>query len=154
MVTERIGKNKVVRYSGETKEFPVGRYMDFKRYVLQDAGIGSTLQDFDNHWMQIDRLYKKGETDKVATAIENLRASYHFVLEGINPELMSFVTLLKTWNGQSVDASTDDKVKEWAERIKNDISMGTMQSILESFKKKMSLRWKTIFQKSLKAPKT
>ena len=144
-----IGRNRAEFYDGALKEMPMSRYMDHQRYVMLDSGVGGDLQAFDNHWVNLNRLYKKGEPKLIEKQIQNLRLCYQMVMERTSPKMMSFVTLLYKWNGKTVKIRTDEDVNEWIRVIQHDLTLGKLEKNLNSIKKKLSSNLRTIFRRFL-----
>lgn len=136
MRTERIGGHKVSFYDGDISELPVVRYYAFQKYLLIDAGIGSTIEDIDRHMQRIAIYNEKKMPDKVALEIANLRQSIIFATQGISPGSMAFVPLIHEFNGNLHTDISDSGNKALFDMINKQTSVATLKKLVDMVKKK------------------
>lgn len=120
------------------KELPIDRYSEFQKYIIQDAGIGSTIEDVYKHSEKIDVFLS---TDKIQEAI-NERANQHFnfffMLNKINIRHLSFAVLVDSINDQPILDYSETNLLKVCERIgKLGLTHEGLCSILEDVKKKL-----------------
>jgi hypothetical protein len=136
MKTESIGRNKVVYYDGDITELPVTRFYAFQKYLLIDAGIGSTIEDIDRHMQRISVYNEKKMTDKVALEIANLRQSLVFATQAISPGSMAFMPLIYEINGRLHTDITDSGNSALFDRLNKQASFSQLKKLCEMVKKK------------------
>lgn len=142
---QRIGRNDAVFYD-DIQEMPMDMYMKYQLFVMMDSAIGADIQSIENHLSIIERFNAKGEKEKVQKQTANLRQSMYFVTENVSPKMMSFVTLLKEWNGKKVRVITDEEAKEWSDKIAKDISYRNLATWLDEIKKNWTQKLKRFFR--------
>lgn len=131
-------------YNGHTIELyssldmPIYRFQEYNRAVAIDAGIGSDMGDFAGHIGRI-KQYIEADPKLAYKELDNLYANVQMVMEGVNPELLSFVPLIRKINNRELTAAdmTDEGkkqiIKELAEKK---FSIGFIRTMLAKVKKK------------------
>lgn len=134
MRTEKIAGYKVEIYES-IDELPIKRFHKFNKYMLVDAGIGSDLNDINEHIAKISRFIDS-DTKSAKQELENLRQSLFMVSEGMNVKHLSFVTLIHSINGELITDLSDENIKAVSKRLSN-VKRNTLEKILNLVKKKI-----------------
>lgn len=92
MIIQKIGF-KEIKFYGSIEDLPVERFMQLQAVSLQDAGIGSTLEDYDRHEQQVDLFLSAGRYEDAIKERENKRFNIHTILERINTKSMMLACL-------------------------------------------------------------
>lgn len=140
------GNHRIEVYDS-VQDLPITRFQLYNLNMLLDAGIGSDLSAFVRHRQKISELMK---TDLEAANIElvNLEQTIRFMMSKTNPEMNSFVVMIKTLNGRDLtDADmTEDGIKEIIKELGgNRFSLRNMRGLLETIKKKLDFEFETFF---------
>lgn len=130
----KIGKLDVELYDA-IDELPVIRFHKYNKMLLIDSGIGSDLQDFDNHIEKATRYMNKNP-ELAIIELDNMRQNVYFIQMGISPRHLAFAVLVKSINGKLCDDLSDDGLKSLLERFK-DIPNGELTAQIEAVKKKI-----------------
>ena len=130
----KIGKHKVEMHD-DISQLPVKRYHVFNRMLLVDAGIGSDVSDFDRHIERVMAYSRKEQRENLLAELKNLRQSVYFVLNGINPKLMSFACLVTKIDGSACDDLTDEGLRKVV-AVLNDVPISEVTASFEAVKKK------------------
>lgn len=131
----KLGKHTIELYDG-IEELPITRFHAFNKMLLIDAGIGSDLQEFDNHIEKIIRYNRSKQPELVEVEIDNLRQNVYFVQNGISPRNLAFCALVKSVDGKIYDDITESGLKRVLELL-NDITQADVTASLEAVKKKI-----------------
>lgn len=122
------------------KELPINRYTDFQKYIIQDAGIGSTMRDVEEHFRMLDRFIALGQIEEAARERYNLHFNLYL---GINKISIRHITF-----GCLIDSINDVKITDYSEANLQNVcdqlgAMGLIEEqvadILEEVKKKSIL---------------
>lgn len=126
------------RVCDSIKELPIDRFTEFQKYLIQDAGIGSTIEDVYKHSEKLDAFI---QTDKIAEAItERINQHYNFfmMLNKINITHLSFAVFVESIDGNDITDYSQTGLQDVCARLgKVRLRRGQLESILEDIKKKL-----------------
>lgn len=139
---------KKIKISGHVLEMwdsvdslPASNYINHARLVMLDAGIGSDLDAVTRHWQRVAKLAEKGDADGLKKQLSNYLQCLQFVVSNTSPEMMSFVSMIKSIDGKPIDDYSDENAKAIiAELSKKGLTVGIVRSFLSAVKKKLSKR--------------
>jgi len=137
MKTERVNGHTITYYDGDVTELPAKRFQKFNKFLLLDSGIGSDIQDIDNHIERL-RVYVQKDTDKAVMELENLRQNMYLVMKGITPKHLAFCTLIYKFDGEACEDMSDEGIKDLHERLSS-VSAGWFERMFRAVKKKLML---------------
>lgn len=145
---------KKVRYKGNylelydsIGEMPITRFQAYNRFCLIDSGIGGGLEGVQKHIDAIKRLMSSGKHEDAAKELVNYHQNLIFIIEKSNPELMSFICLVKSINGKDLPELTADIIESTIKKLgKDGLTIGKVRGALNEFKKKVILSLKFSFQ--------
>ena len=137
MIIDKIGTHKIERYSS-INDLPIPRFMNFNRFVMIDAGIGSDVAAIDAHDKQIILHAKKGDTDKVIQETLNRNESMRLILSNSNPKLLSYAVTVKSIDGVEVKDFSDDACRLMIEKFsKWGATKGFVEGVVSAIGKKL-----------------
>lgn len=139
----KIGKHKLKIYDS-IEELPIVRYHKFNKFVLIDAHIGSSIQEFDMHLEKASRYIKNGKMDLAGKELQNLRQNVFFIQNEFSPQLMSLAVLVYSIDGKEVGAPTDENLTA-VTKLFESLSVKEFQSIYTEVKKKLETELQTYF---------
>ena len=120
---------------------PAANYINHARLTMLDAGIGSDLDSVTRHWQKIAKLAEKGDADGLKKQLSNYLQSLQFIVSNTSPEMMSFVSLIKSIDSKAIEDYSDENAKAIiAELSKKGLTVGIVRSFLSAVKKKLSKR--------------
>ena len=131
----KIGKHTIELHD-DISQLPVKRYHVFMRMLLVDAGIGGDITDFDRHIERVMAYNRKEQRENLLLELKNLRQSVYFILNGINPKLMAFASLVTKCDGKACDDLTDDGLRRVVD-ILGDVPIADVTATYEAVKKKI-----------------
>lgn len=152
MTEVKINDKTTIALYSSIKELPIELSKKFNNYLLQDAGIGNTIEDVDDH---LGRLYAFVNGDKKIEAIEelkNLRFNLFSMISQWDYECLSFGCLIKTVNNDPVtDYSSEGIVILMAKLSDEGLTGEMVQSVIDDVKKNLIPSGDYISQSSLEA---
>lgn len=135
MVEVILDKHKVVLFNS-IEELSIERYHKFNKMLLVDAGIGSTIADFDRHLVKIVSLARENKLEEMGREVENMRQGVFLTQQELSPKLLSFAALTKSIDGEDVTDISDAGLKAVVERLKDE-HIKRISDTLEDAKKKL-----------------
>jgi hypothetical protein len=136
MKTLFLGRDKLEIYDS-IDELPVKRYQKFNKYMLVDAGIGSDLNDINDHIFKIARYIDKGDVSNAKKALSNMRQALYLVSQETNAKHLSYMALIKSVNGKEVFDISDENLKRLLKYFDNQ-PKSYIEKLVEFVKKKIS----------------
>lgn len=128
MLNAKIGRHELQIYDN-IEQLPIVRFHKYQKLLLIDAGVGSTIADFDVHVEKAMRYINAKNHDSALKELQNLRQLVYFMQAATNPKLLSFVPLVASIDGEPVSDLTDDAIARTFEKI-NDVSYGELAETL------------------------
>lgn len=117
-------------------ELPIVRFHRYNRMLLVDAGIGSDINDFDNHIERVVRYIKNGENDNAAKELDNLRQNVFMVMSEQSVEDLSFACLIVSIDGDPCEDISPDGLAKVVQRL-GGVSRKELTEQNQSVKKKI-----------------
>ena len=99
------------------EELPLQRFNAFNKYVMLDAELGATVQDFDQKTTKIHRFLASGMIKEGRQALMNLRNVVHNILTETNTRGLAFACLIKKVNGKNLESYDSDHLKELLSKL-------------------------------------
>tara|TARA_R110000744_G_scaffold199039_2_gene318288 strand:+ start:4566 stop:4973 length:408 start_codon:yes stop_codon:yes gene_type:complete len=130
-------ENNKVEFFSSIKELPFTRFNDFNRFVMMDAEIGGTIQDFDKVVIRINEFLVKDLKEEATKELLNLRLIVNNILNGTNYRGLAFACLIKKMNGKEVhDVSSDNLNKILTTLSGSGMTIGNVTDKVDELKKK------------------
>lgn len=105
-----IGKHKIEFFDG-ILDMPFERFNYYNKYVMLDAELGSTVQDFDKVIIRINEFVSKDMKDEATKELINLRFVVNNVLSEKSHKGLAFATLIKKFDGKEIEDYGEDNLK-------------------------------------------
>lgn len=131
-----IINNKVLEIYDSIDELPIVNFQKYNKYMLIDSGIGSDVDDIDNHILKIAKLMKVDQ-GKAIQELQNLRQCLYMVANEISPCHLAFAAILYKVDGKKVTDLSDDGLKRVLEDIRR-VRRSRILDLLLKFKKKVN----------------
>lgn len=135
MKTINTGKH-VIKLYDSVDELPIGAYQRYNKFLLIDAGIGSSIDDFDAHIVKLARLIGNNEREKAAQELQNMRQNLYMINANISPKYMAFAALVYSIDGHKIEAVSDDDYRELLTKIQ-EMPHSLLTKTLDWLKKKL-----------------
>lgn len=139
----RMGGHTLELYDS-VNDLPIGRFHDYNRSLMLDAGIGGDMEAADAHMAKIVAFLKAGKTDLAAGEMENLRQGLWLVMNGMTPRHSAFASLIASVDGKSTDGWTDSQLDALLKELP-DIPVGELVKELDGIKKKIDAELELYF---------
>lgn len=149
MRTEIINGNKIVFYD-DPNDMPAERFAEWQSYLLQESGMGGTLNDIDEHQTKIYSFIEAGKHDPkkldyALQELQNQRFNYYFILNKISPKSYALACAVYSINGKVIESFTESSLKEVVDKLnKIKIKQSQIENIFDELKKKLTDSLKTV----------
>lgn len=151
MITQKIGKHTIQVYNA-IDELPTERFFTYNRMLLLDSGIGGDLEAIDTHITKAMKYVQLGDKDKAQQVLTNMRSSFYFILENLNPKHLSYAALVYTIDGKVQHDFSDEALRGMVAQFSSwGASKSFYDAAIEVVKKNSKLNWKRISLLYLKA---
>lgn len=143
-----VNGTQVILYSS-IKELPVDLAKKFQRQLLQDLGIGNTIEDVDDHLGRLMEFVKADKKDEAIEEIKNLRYNLFTQLSEWDYRSLGFACLVHSLGGQVLTDYSDEGLAEITSRLSAaGLTTAMVQDVLEDVKKNLIKNGKYIFPTS------
>jgi hypothetical protein len=130
-------KTTITLYSS-IKELPIELSKKFNSYLLQDCGIGNTVESVDDHLARLMVYVSEGKKDEMLEELKNLRYNLFSMIGNWDYESMSFGCLVKSVNGDPVTDYSSEGIITLMARLSDDgLNNETVQTVLDEVKKNL-----------------
>lgn len=143
MKTAKIGKHEIEMYDS-IEEMPIVRFHKYQKYLLVDAGIGASLDDFDKRIEKARRFVLTGKNDMADRELMNLRQCVFLIENELSPKHLAFAVLIKSIDGKECNDLSDDGLRGVV-NILSDVPRKDATDLLGSVKKKIDEELTTYF---------
>ena len=126
----------VIKLYDSVDELPIGAYQRYNKFLLIDAGIGSSVDDFDAHIVKLAKLIGNNEREKAIQELQNMRQNLFMVNSKISPKYLAFAALVYSIDGKKVEAVSDDDYGELLTKIQ-EMPHSLLTKTLDWLKKKL-----------------
>jgi hypothetical protein len=132
-----IGKTKVELYNS-IKELPISASKKMHSFILQESGIGNTIQDIDSRLERLMLFLTAGNNPEALEEAKNLRFALFSTISQMSFESAAFGCLVKSVNDkENTDYSQEGLQNLVAQLSKAGLSAGMVTDILEDVKKNL-----------------
>lgn len=135
MKTIDTGKH-VIKLYDSVDELPISAYQRYNKFLLIDAGIGSSVDDLDSHIVKLAKLIGTNEREKAAQELQNMRQNLYMINSKISPKYLAFAALVYSVDDKKIEAVSDDDYHELLVKIQ-EIPHGLLTKTLDWLKKKL-----------------
>lgn len=143
MKTVKIGKHNVELFD-TIEELPVIRFHKYEKYLLVDAGIGATIEDFDKHIERARRFCMLNDPANAQKELENLHQCVFMIQNGLSPKHFAFACLVSSIDGTKRDDLSDDGLQKIVDTLA-DAPVQELTDLLDSVKKKIDAELRVYF---------
>lgn len=119
------------------KELTADRYKDFQKYLIQSAGFGSTMEDVDRHFRNLDVFMANGKMDSANQERENMRMNMFLMLNRINIDHAAFACLIDSIDGDPVRDYSENNMLDVVNKLgAAGLKQTDVEDIISDVKKK------------------
>jgi hypothetical protein len=108
-----LATSNVAVYIRETpRELPINRYTDYQKYLIQAAGIGSTVGEVERHFNKLYSFLSSGQVENAARESQNLLYNIHLNINKIDIDSFAFLCLVDSVQERGKDP---EKIRDFSE---------------------------------------
>lgn len=141
-----------LRIYDSVDELPIVNFQKYNKYLLIDAGIGSDVDDIDQHINKIVQFMNAGEKGKAAQELQNMRQNLYMIGAEISPKNLAFAALIHSVDGKEVTDLSDDGLKSLLAEL-GKVKQSALSRLLDEVKKKVQSELELYFPKNFDDPK-
>lgn len=132
------------------KELPIEVSKQFGAYMVQQAGIGSTMEDVDEHLGRITAFLNADKKDDAIEEAKNLRFNIFSMIAKWDYKSLAFGCLIKSVDGKQLEDRGIEGLNELIEQLsKAGLTNEMVSDVLEDVKKNLIPNGNSTFQSSL-----
>lgn len=144
MIENKIGKHSVKVYNA-IDEIPTERFFAYNRMMLLDSGIGGDLEAVDGHITRAMKYVAQGKQEEANQVLLNMRNSFYFILENLNPKHLSYAALVYSIDGKVQHDFSDEALQAMVAQFSTwGANKSFYDTAIEVVKKNWKLNWKRI----------
>lgn len=126
------------RISESIKELPIHRFSEFQKYLLQDSGMGSTIEDIYRHREKIDIFLAANKVQEAINESVNQHFNFFFMLNKIQITHLTFAVFVDSIDDKPVTDHTEANLLLVCDQLgRIGLQRGELETILEDIKKKL-----------------
>jgi hypothetical protein len=131
------GDTKIIFYSS-VKELPIELSKKMQNYLLQQIGVGSTVQDIDDHLERLTTFLSADKKEEAIEEVKNLRFAYFSAINGLRYDTLAFACLLYSINGKKIeDYSTEGLQALIIDLSSKGLTNEKVEAVLDEVKKNL-----------------
>lgn len=137
-VTEVTVNRTTILFYSSIKELPIDQSKKMQNYLLQAVGIGSSIQDIDDHLSRASAFISADKKDECVEELKNLRFSMFSALNEIRYDTPAFACMIHSVDGKRVqDYSLEGLNTLITELSKEGLTNEKVEQILGEVKKNL-----------------
>lgn len=99
------------------RELPINRYTEFQKYLIQAAGIGSTVGEVESHFKKLYSFLSSGQVENAARESQNLLYNIHLNINKIDIDSFAFLCLVDSVVFYKKSKDPNGKIKTVIDRV-------------------------------------
>lgn len=136
----------VIKLYDSIDEMPIVNFQKYNKYLLIDSGIGSNVDDYNEHITRIIQYIKANKKEELTKELTNTRQLLYMINSGISPKYLAFAALIAEFDGKKVYDLSDDNLKNILSQLR-EVKHGWLIRKLQEIKKKVSAELELYFPK-------
>lgn len=142
MKTIVINNKKLVMYDS-IDELPIVNFQKYNKFLLIDAGVGSDVNDIDQHISKIAK-YIKSNKSLAMQELQNMRQNMYMISSSISPKYLAFAALIHSIDDNRVEDLSDENLKAILESLRT-VKHSWLINKLAEIKKKIQAELELYF---------
>jgi hypothetical protein len=139
------GAIREIAFYDSIHDLPMFRLNEFQIHLSQDAGIGSTVMDWDKRMAGVDEFLAAGDLKNAIRERYNSRLGIFLMLEGISTTARCLADLVYSVDGEPISDFSDSGLLEIHKRIMERMSIAQVSELLDTLKKKFKRELRVAF---------
>ena len=139
------GAPREIVFYDSIHDLPMFRLNEFQIHLSQDAGIGSSLMDWDKRMDGVHLALSHNETANAIKELYNSRLGLFLMFEGISTVARCLADLVYSIDGFKLDRFDDESLKRVHQRIMQVMTTNQVSELTEALKKKFRKELKVAF---------
>jgi hypothetical protein len=141
-----INKTRVELYSS-IKELPIHLRKKFDGYMLQEIGIGSSMEDIDKHLENAFLFIANDKKEDAMEELKNLRFNFFSMLNNVSYSALAFGCLVKSIGDKEIKDYSSEGLALIAKQLSDiGITDDQLKDVIDGVKKNLIPKGNYIFQ--------
>lgn len=138
MKTIKLNNGITVELYDSIKDIPMHRHHEFQKLAMQDAEIGSTMEQVAQHLSMLHKYLANDKKEEAMQEAVNLHNNLFFTLEGIHIKSLCFAAYIHKMNGKSYTNIDKESALKTLEKLSKEggLTLGMVEDQIEELKKK------------------
>lgn len=137
MKTIELNGHSVQLYAS-IKEIPIRLSKEMQKYILQSMGIGSEVQDIDEHLEKIFLFITRNEKDLALEEAKNLRFNLFSIINDLDFKHKAFACLVRSVDGVVVSDYSSEGLGKIIDQLSDyGLTVGQAEDTTEEVKKNL-----------------
>jgi hypothetical protein len=117
---------------------PIDLFTETKKYIIQDAGIGSDMPAVSNHYSNLYQFLGNGMTQEAAAEAYNLYANIFMMLKGISIDHLTFACFVHSIQDKPLTDHSETNLRAVCKTLgQMGLTHGHVIDILDDLKKNL-----------------
>jgi hypothetical protein len=139
MRTIKIGKvipTKIELYDS-IKEMPITRHNELQKLIVMNHGIGSTIEDYNNHFGKVHAYLQADKKDDAINEMTNLFKNYFAIINELGFWSYPILAYVHSIDGKEFDINEDRLKEDMLMLSKKGLTVADVESQIGELKKKL-----------------
>lgn len=133
-----VSNKCTVKVYSSIKELPIELSKKFNAYLLQDAGIGNTIESIDDHLAKIMLFVQADKKSEAIEEAKNMRYSLFSMLSEWDYKSVAFGCLVHSVNGREITDHSSEGISAMIGRLSaQGLTVGMLDDVLTDVKKNL-----------------
>ena len=135
---KKLLRSTTIELYGSIKEMPIERFNELNKLATIDMGVGSTLQDFNQHFSKLHSFLKNDKKNDALLEMSNIYQNFFYAINKISIWSYSFCAFIKSIDGEEYDKTEISDHRETIQRLSNKgLTVDQCQSTIDEVKKNL-----------------
>jgi hypothetical protein len=118
---------------------PISVFVNLQKYIIQDSGIGSNMDDVNNHFAILYRYMGAGMLQEASNECYNLYQNIFLMLNSISIEHLSFCCFVHSIDDEEIKDFSESNLRLVSAQLgAGGVTQGDVDDILTDLKKKLT----------------
>jgi hypothetical protein len=112
----KISQHTIALYAS-IHELPIDLFTLFNSYVIQSLGIGTTIQDINTRFGNLDSFLAAGKLEEAKNERLNMHMGIFYGLQKINIDHICFACLVQSIDGKEVEDYSEEGLRRTLKKL-------------------------------------
>lgn len=135
---KKLFKTTTIELYESIKEMPIERFNEFSKLAALDMGVGSTLEDFHNHFSKLHAYVVNNKRDEALIEMSNVYQGFFYAINKISIWSYSFCAFIKSVDGEEYNRTEINDHRILIKKLsEKGLTVDKCQSTIDEVKKNL-----------------